>query len=207
MKCLNIKQRGAIIRSRVQWYNDGEKNTKYFLNLEKRHLKQKTIKCLHLSDNEVVNTDEEILKEAKSFYQKLYSSTVSSTDNQCGEIFFPLGNIETLTEREQNECGCLLTEAECWESLKSMQLPRSYVNHTNVFFSFLSRVIFSLVPSYVSLNFSRFSTIIPQGKVWGYFYQTKFWEKDLSFCFRGKFSINLLWTLCRVKTFKRSAAE
>ena len=82
MKCLNIKQRGAIIRSRVQWYNDGEKNTKYFLNLEKRHLKQKTRRFLHLSDNEVVNTDEEILKEAKSFYQKLYSSTVSSIDTK-----------------------------------------------------------------------------------------------------------------------------
>ena len=88
-------------------------------------LKQKTIKCLHLSDNEVVNTDEEILKEAKSFYQKLYSSTVSSINNQCDEIFFPLGNIETLTERVQNECGCLLTEAECCESLKSMQPTKS----------------------------------------------------------------------------------
>ena len=119
------KTKGAIIRSRARWYNDGEKNTKYFLNLEKRHLKQKTIKCLHLSDNEVINTDEEILKEAKSFYQKLYSSTVSSIDNQCDEAFFPLGNIETLTELEQNECGCLLREAECWESLKSMHLNKS----------------------------------------------------------------------------------
>ena len=119
------KTKGAIIRSRARWYNDGEKNTKYFLNLEKRHLKQKTIKCLHLSDNEVINTDEEILKEAKSFYQKRYSSTVSSIDNQCDEAFFPLGNIETLTELEQNECGCLLTEAECWESLKSMHLNKS----------------------------------------------------------------------------------
>ena len=62
--------------------------SKYKTNLEKRHLKQKTIKCLHLSDNEVINTDEEILKEAKSFYQKLYSSTVSSIDNQCDEAEF-----------------------------------------------------------------------------------------------------------------------
>ena len=89
-------QRDEISEYRARWYNDGEKkqNTSR-LNLEKRHLKQKTIKSLHLSDNE------EILKEAKSFYQKLYSSI----DNQCDEIFFPLGNIVTLTEREQNECG------------------------------------------------------------------------------------------------------
>ena len=42
------KTKSGIISSRARWYNDGEKNTKYFLNLEKRHLKQKTIKCLKL---------------------------------------------------------------------------------------------------------------------------------------------------------------
>ena len=124
MKCLNIKQRARLYALEYDGITTAKK-TKYFLNLEKRHLKQKTRRCLHLSDNEVVNTDEEILKEAKSFYQKLYSSTVSSIDNQCDEIFFPLGNIETLTEREQNECGCLLTQAECWESFKSMQPDKS----------------------------------------------------------------------------------
>ena len=39
---LRIKaiRRGAILRSKVKWYNEGEKNTKYFHNLEKRHFKQ-----------------------------------------------------------------------------------------------------------------------------------------------------------------------
>ena len=31
------KTQGAILRSKVKWYNEGEKNTKYFHNLEKRH--------------------------------------------------------------------------------------------------------------------------------------------------------------------------
>ena len=31
------KTRGAIERSKSRWHNEGEKNTKYFLNLEKRH--------------------------------------------------------------------------------------------------------------------------------------------------------------------------
>ena len=35
--------KGAILRSKSRWYNEGEKNTKYFLNLEKRHCKQGTI--------------------------------------------------------------------------------------------------------------------------------------------------------------------
>ena len=29
------KTQGAILRSKSQWHNEGEKNTKYFLNLEK----------------------------------------------------------------------------------------------------------------------------------------------------------------------------
>ena len=69
------KTRGTIIRSKSRWYNEGEKNTKYFLNLEKRHFnKKKTIKNLQLDDNSTIKTDTEILKEAKSFYQSLYSS-------------------------------------------------------------------------------------------------------------------------------------
>ena len=132
-----------------------KKKTKYFLNLEKRHLKQKTIKCLHLSDNEVVNTDEEILKEAISFYQRLYSSTVSSINNQCDEIFFPLGNIETLTEREQNECGCLLTEAECWEILKSMQPNKSPVFWKAIYFYLLNALNHAYMKGCLSITQKR----------------------------------------------------
>ena len=32
---VEYKTKGAIIRSKSRWYNEGEKNTKYFLNLEK----------------------------------------------------------------------------------------------------------------------------------------------------------------------------
>ena len=34
------RTQGAILRCKIKWYNEGEKNTKYFLNLEKRHLVQ-----------------------------------------------------------------------------------------------------------------------------------------------------------------------
>ena len=32
------RTKGAIVRSKSQWYNEGENNTKYFLNLEKKTL-------------------------------------------------------------------------------------------------------------------------------------------------------------------------
>ena len=54
---------------------------RHYNQIEKRHYNQKTIKHLQLADNKMVHTDEAILKEAKSFYQKLYSSTVTQTNH------------------------------------------------------------------------------------------------------------------------------
>ena len=48
------RTKGAILRSKIVWYNEGKKNTKYFLNLEKRHFKQGTVSQLKNSDQEFV---------------------------------------------------------------------------------------------------------------------------------------------------------
>ena len=104
-----------------------ERKTKYFLSLEKRHYNQKTIKHLQLPDNKIVHTDEAILKEAKSFYQKLYSSKVTQINDLqvYDDLFFPQGNDLILDEVEQNLCEGPLTETECLESLKSMESNKS----------------------------------------------------------------------------------
>ena len=120
-----LKIQGTIIRSKSRWYNEGEKNTKYFLNLEKRHFNKKTIKSLQLADNSIIKTDSEILKEAESFYRQLYSSCSPQVDDTYANIFFPEENTVMLDEQEQNECVGLLTEAECLESLKSMESNKS----------------------------------------------------------------------------------
>ena len=51
------KTKGAILRSKCRWYNEGEKNTKYFLNLEKRHYKNGVISQLKINDDEFVMSD------------------------------------------------------------------------------------------------------------------------------------------------------
>jgi len=42
-KIASVKTRGTIIRSRVSWYEYGEKNSKYFYNLEKTNQRKKHI--------------------------------------------------------------------------------------------------------------------------------------------------------------------
>ena len=114
------KTQGSIIRSRTRWYNEREKNTKYFFKLEKRH--SKTIRNLKIDDNITLNTDEEILNEAKRFYQALYASNNSSFQNVSGEdLFFQKENHCTISDEERKLCEGLLTAAEFLESLKTME--------------------------------------------------------------------------------------
>ena len=75
---IEYKTKGAILRSKTQWYNEGEKNTKYFLNLEKRHCKQGTMAQLKINEKNFVVTDKEILNECESFYQNLYNSRINN---------------------------------------------------------------------------------------------------------------------------------
>ena len=65
------KVEGIIIRSRARWHEHGEKNSKYFLNLEKRNHVRKHIRKLRLSG--VISTDPfEILEAERAFYENLY---------------------------------------------------------------------------------------------------------------------------------------
>ena len=70
-KIIEYRNKGAILRSKSQWYNEGEKNTKYFLNLEKRHFKQGTISQLKINDAHFVTSDKAILSECELFYKHL----------------------------------------------------------------------------------------------------------------------------------------
>ena len=50
------RTKGAIVRSRIGWAENGEKNTKYFLNLEKRNYDKKVIHELK-SGKGIIKTD------------------------------------------------------------------------------------------------------------------------------------------------------
>ena len=60
------------MRSKAQWIEEGEKNTNYFLNLEKRNYNSSCIKKLITEEGKEMTDLEEIIQEQKNFYQKLY---------------------------------------------------------------------------------------------------------------------------------------
>ena len=68
------KTRSAIIRSRARWFEHGEKNSKYFLNLEKLNYRRKHISSLINHNGTRINDPKEILNEERNFFKELYSS-------------------------------------------------------------------------------------------------------------------------------------
>ncbi|KAL9979988.1 hypothetical protein ACROYT_G008516 [Oculina patagonica] len=116
-KIIEYRTKGAIIRSKSLWYNEGEKNSKYFLNLEKRHCKHGTISQLKVNDSYFVTTDKDILAECTEFYRNLYTSKIP--DCFQSSVFAKV-NTTSLTQEEQTLCEGKLTQKECFEALKNM---------------------------------------------------------------------------------------
>ena len=64
---------GIILRSKAHWYEEGEKNTKYFLSLEKNNKAKSHIRKVINSNGEETTDQGNILNEIKCFYSNLYS--------------------------------------------------------------------------------------------------------------------------------------
>ena len=64
--------RGTILRSRVKWYEEGEKNNKYFLNLENHNRKKSCVRRIYNKENKLTSNPKEIINEQQGFYENLY---------------------------------------------------------------------------------------------------------------------------------------
>jgi hypothetical protein len=69
--------RSAHVRSRVKFIEEGEKNTKYFLNLEKARANSKIMDRFKTSMGDTVTSQEEIMAEQVRFYKDVYDKNVN----------------------------------------------------------------------------------------------------------------------------------
>ena len=61
------KMEGLLIRSRARWRGEGEKVSKQFCHLEKRHYTSKIIRKIEKQDGTIVTEQDDIVKETKYF--------------------------------------------------------------------------------------------------------------------------------------------
>ena len=71
---IHYKMQGAILRSKMRWYCEGEHGTKYFLMLERNKARNKQMGAAKRHDGTVTRDTLQILNEQKKFYQQLYKS-------------------------------------------------------------------------------------------------------------------------------------
>ena len=64
------------IRSKCEWYEHGEKSSKFFLNLEKSRAIQGQVRTVIYNDK-WINDEKEINKHTYSFFNHLYKETAS----------------------------------------------------------------------------------------------------------------------------------
>ncbi len=120
------KAKGCMLRAKARWIDEGEKPTKYFLNLEKRNSDKKHIIKLEV-EGKIVTDLKLILEEEKVFYQNLYSTKLNMNDlrNSEGKLFPNDNSIPKLNETEKERCEGEITENECLKSLKDMKNNKS----------------------------------------------------------------------------------
>ncbi|KAL9989297.1 hypothetical protein ACROYT_G003831 [Oculina patagonica] len=123
-KIMHFKTKGAILRSKVRWYDEGERNTRYFYNLEKRSQTKKTIHKLKINDTYIYDQFA-ILNEQKKFYESIYQSKESDNTSSQESSFFKAENVTPLSHDEQQLCDGPITEAECLNAINGFKKDKT----------------------------------------------------------------------------------
>ena len=74
---LDQKIREVMFRTKTKWYEDGEKNSKYFYALEQTKYEAKTCSTMFKEDGTLTVDSTEILEIQRKFYEELYTSDSS----------------------------------------------------------------------------------------------------------------------------------
>ena len=120
------KNNGAILRSKVRFAEEGEKNSKYFLNLEKRNYDNKHMKSVINSKDILIDKPDQILEEQAIFFEKLYTSNICDEESQIlTSEFLEKIDIPMLNEDQKEFLDCELSVSELSMALKEMSNDKS----------------------------------------------------------------------------------
>ena len=108
---------GLIVRSRTQWHEEGERNSKYFLSLEKRNVNRKSIQYI-LNNGQTITKQGEILSLFTQDLQKKYCAREQAEP----DLTFIRDNLtEVLSESDKASLEEMLTLQELSKALMNMK--------------------------------------------------------------------------------------
>lgn len=146
------KCNGAIIRSKCQWAIESDKNTSYFLGLEKQRQNFNSIKELKDDDGNTYSDTDSILNIEYKFYSKLYSK--ENIDIQAVEKILSYSK-EKIEQTDRDECEEPLTKEEIKLSLSGMGKNKSPGNDgltVEFYMFFYEKLINSLLKVYKEIE-------------------------------------------------------
>ena len=142
----DIKGKGAIFRSKVNWFEKGEKPTKYFFSLQKTNFEKKIITQLKIGDEEILSDFKQVNNEIENFYSEFYKSNFESLNK--GEVqekfiaFVDGLDITRLSNDESEELDYELSIAEIRNAPEAafrikrlrvtMVLPKSFTRPSSI---------------------------------------------------------------------------
>ena len=119
-----LEIKGYIIRSKAEYIEGGEKNTKYLANLEKQRSDAKTLHKFK-SDMVEITDRKEILNEVRSLYEKKNMYTEQIVDEDKMNQMINNSSVKLNAEEKKNYTEGPLTEYECTRALRNMNNNKS----------------------------------------------------------------------------------
>lgn len=115
------KAKGAFIRSRTRWIEEGEQNSHYFFNLEKHHSKNNNINKLNV--NGIITEDHTMISNyCSNFYQNLYSSKFSQAS---ADTFLNSLTVKAIEKHDMELCDKPITLVEIKDAIHLLKTNKS----------------------------------------------------------------------------------
>ena len=109
--------RGAQVRSRVTWVEEGESSSAFFFPLEKKRGADHHISAVRDDGGSVVTDINDICRVLMPFYSSLFASSPIDND-ACASL---LSNVSSaLSSEESRSCEGMLTVPECFTALQGI---------------------------------------------------------------------------------------
>lgn len=118
---LKYKVEGAILWSKVDWAQAGNKPTKYFLSLEKTQYSRRTITHLKNNQGQTLDSTEELLRHMHEYYSDLYCSRDDQFSEQEMPEFFEGFEVTKLTQSQKETLDEKVSQMEMNEALVDMK--------------------------------------------------------------------------------------
>ena len=117
---MDFKNQGARLRSAAKWAIDGEKPSKYFLNLEKTNALKRTIYRLKDSLGNEWNNQADVLTQIRNYYYNLYTSRGKTDLSYLDTLQLPKLPVQT-----RDELDGLLTQKELSQAIYDLKNNKS----------------------------------------------------------------------------------